>query len=212
MGKLSICRFNWFNLRVSAKHPCAHTGFAGGKSIIIMIIISFCNQMNENHYRRPCPGECQLSLASPLRLVGSSVHLTNLPRFSFCRKSPRPRSRVKVNERSAGPQQMSCVENNILLVADGLSVAKETTLTAQTSAPPSGFDAASCRVYARATGQPGPVCPLSGSVHLTPSLSAGTAVQAAVFCCDVTRCYLVACSNRTAASHLCCAAARQSGC
>lgn len=43
------------------------------------------------------------------------VHLTNLHRLAFRRNTPRPRSRLKVNERGSGRQQMSCTENNTLV-------------------------------------------------------------------------------------------------
>lgn len=176
------------------------------------MMISFCNQLNENHYSCPCPGERSLSRASPTPRVGFCLFdWLTCHRFRLWRSSLRPHSRVKVNERSAGPRQMSCVENNILLVADGLSVARETTATVTDISPHSGFDAASCRVSARAAGQSGTVPPASGSFHLTPSLCAEFAVVVAIFWCDTTRCSLVACSNRTAAFHLCCAAAWQSG-
>lgn len=72
---------------------------------------------------------------------------------------------------------MSCVENNILLVGDGLSVAKETRPTVTDIGPHSGFDA----VSARAIGQPGPVRRPSGSAYLTPSLSAESGVVGMVF-------------------------------
>lgn len=85
--------------------------------------------MNKKSLKMSSPSAQTLSCVTSASARRLSVHRTNLPHFRFYRNSPRPCSRVKVNERRAGPQQMSCVENNTLLFADGLSVAKETVPT-----------------------------------------------------------------------------------